>query len=152
MDRQELDSLNKPALIELLVSVLSRIEVLEAENARLKERLAQLEAPAKTPDNSSTPPSLGRKANRPKLSVMWPGMVLTVVVWIVLAAAYSLYLRSLATFAITYAGLSGIFAAMFFVYLAALVLIFGGEINRVVALRMGAKPEEPADLPATDGH
>jgi hypothetical protein len=44
MDRQELDSLNKPALIERLVSVLWRIEVLEAENARLKERLARLEA------------------------------------------------------------------------------------------------------------
>jgi len=91
-------------------------------------------------------------ARRPKLSVMWPGMALTVVVWIVLAAVYSLYLRSLSTFAITYAGLSGIFAAMFFVYLAALVLIFGGEINRVVALKMGAGPEEPVAPPAAGGN
>ena len=73
-------------------------------------------------------------ARRPRLRDMWPGMVLTLIVWIVLAAVYSKYLQSLSTFAITYAGLSGIFAAMFFVYLAALVLIFGGEINRVLVL------------------
>jgi uncharacterized BrkB/YihY/UPF0761 family membrane protein len=34
---------------------------------------------------------------------------------------------------------------MFFVYLAALVLIFGGEINRVVALRMTARRQEPVE-------
>jgi len=66
MTRQELDSLDKPALIDLLVSLLARIEALEAENARLKERLAKLEEPPKTPDNSSVPPSKGQKANRPE--------------------------------------------------------------------------------------
>ncbi len=83
-------------------------------------------------------------ARRPKLSVIWPGMMLTVAVWIVLAVAYSAYLQSLSTFTLTYAGLSGIFAAMFFVYLAALVLILGGEINRVVALHKAATTEAPA--------
>jgi membrane protein len=39
------------------------------------------------------------------------------------------------TFASTYASLSGVFAAMFFVYLAALVLILGGEVNRVLEVR-----------------
>jgi len=37
-------------------------------------------------------------------------MALTVVVWIVLAAAYSVYLQQLSTFTLTYAGLSGLFA------------------------------------------
>lgn len=83
-------------------------------------------------------------AKRQRLSVIWPGMLLTVIVWIVLAGAYSMYLQSLSTFNVTYAGLSGIFAAMFFVYLAALVLIFGGEINRVLVLhkRSAAAPEK----------
>lgn len=66
MNREELESLDKAVLIDLLLSLLSRIEALEAENARLKERLAKLEGPPKTPDNSSTPPSHGRKANRPE--------------------------------------------------------------------------------------
>ncbi len=42
---------------------------LQAENERLKARVAELEAkltrPAKTPANSSVPPSRGQKANRP---------------------------------------------------------------------------------------
>ena len=43
--------------------------VLTAENKKLKARVAELEAkanrPAKTPENSSIPPSKGQKANRP---------------------------------------------------------------------------------------
>jgi len=83
-------------------------------------------------------------ARRQRLSVIWPGMLLTVIVWIVLAGAYSKYLQSLSTFNVTYAGLSGIFAAMFFVYLAALVLILGGEVNRVLVLhkRSAAEAED----------
>jgi membrane protein len=62
-----------------------------------------------------------------------PGVVLTVAVWIGLSAAFSYYVVKFNTFASTYASLSGLFAAMFFLYLAALVLIFGGEVNRVLA-------------------
>jgi membrane protein len=64
-----------------------------------------------------------------------PGVVLTVVVWVVMSSAFSIYLVNFNTFASTYASLSGIFAAMFFVYLAALVLILGGEVNRVLEVR-----------------
>jgi len=61
-----------------------------------------------------------------------PGVLLTVIVWIVLASAFSAYLVNFNSFASTYASLSGLFAAMFFLYLAALVLILGGEVNRVL--------------------
>ncbi|MBI3673311.1 MAG: YihY/virulence factor BrkB family protein [Rhizobiales bacterium] len=61
-----------------------------------------------------------------------PGVLLTVIVWVVLSSIFSLYLVRFNTFASTYASLSGVFAAMFFLYLAALVLIFGGEVNRVL--------------------
>lgn len=64
-----------------------------------------------------------------------PGAVLTVVVWIALSVAFSIYLVNFNTFASTYASLSGLFAAMFFVYLSALVLILGGEVNRVLEIR-----------------
>lgn len=71
-------------------------------------------------------------AKRPRFFELWPGVALTVLVWLGLAIAYSKYLASFSTFASTYAGLSGLFAAMFFLYLAAMVLIFGGEVNRVI--------------------
>ncbi|HRA92564.1 MAG TPA: YihY/virulence factor BrkB family protein, partial [Aestuariivirga sp.] len=61
-----------------------------------------------------------------------PGVLLTVIVWIALASAFSAYLVNFNSFASTYASLSGLFAAMFFLYLAALVLILGGEVNRVL--------------------
>ena len=56
-----------------------------------------------------------------------------------MAGIYGYYLRSFPTFATTYAGLSGIVAALFFLYLAAIVLIFGGELNRVLMLRREAR-------------
>lgn len=71
-------------------------------------------------------------AKRLKTLDVLPGVLLTVVVWIGLASAFSAYLVNFNSFASTYASLSGLFAAMFFLYLAALVLILGGEVNRVL--------------------
>ena len=70
---------------------------------------------------------------------MWVGVAVTVVVWILLAAAYSYYLAHFATFASTYAGLAGIIAALYFIYMLAIIFIFGGEINRVIRLRRKAR-------------
>lgn len=63
-----------------------------------------------------------------------PGVFLTVITWIAMAAGFSYWLLHFNSFASTYASLSGIFAAMFFVYMAALLLILGGELNRVLQL------------------
>jgi membrane protein len=63
-----------------------------------------------------------------------PGAILTVIAWIAMAAGFSYWLLHFNSFASTYASLSGIFAAMFFVYMAALLLILGGELNRVLQL------------------
>jgi transposase len=56
-DFSSLPSSDKDALISAL---LTQVEALIAENAALRERL---NLPPKTPDNSSTPPSQGRKAS-----------------------------------------------------------------------------------------
>jgi membrane protein len=73
-------------------------------------------------------------AKRQRMMEVLPGVVITVIVWVALSSAFSLYLVNFNTFASTYASLSGLFAAMFFLYLSALVLIFGGEVNRVIQL------------------
>jgi membrane protein len=87
----------------------------------------------------------------PARSVSWrrmlPGVLLTVAIWMVQALAFSYWLLRFNSFASTYASLSGLFAAMFFIYLAALVLIFGGEVNRVLEiLSAGEKLNEKPDL------
>ena len=48
------------ALLARVDALVARVAVLEIENAALREKL---QAPPKTPDNSGTPPSQGRKAN-----------------------------------------------------------------------------------------
>ena len=69
-----------------------------------------------------------------------PGIFITVVVWVLLTELFSWYLRNFNSFASTYASLSGIFATMFFIYQAALALIFGGEMNRVIMLLKSNAP------------
>lgn len=86
-------------------------------------------------------------ARRLRVLELLPGVLLTVAVWIALSSAFSYYLVNFNTFASTYASLSGLFAAMFFLYLAALVLIFGGEVNRVLSVRrITRSAPETADL------
>ena len=63
-DLAVLSSCEKDTLISTLVAqvdaLVARVAALETENAALREKL---KAPPKTPDNSGTPPSQGRKAN-----------------------------------------------------------------------------------------
>jgi membrane protein len=76
-----------------------------------------------------------------------PGVMVTTLVWVVVALVYSYYLVSFSTFTSTYASLSGLFAAMFFLYLSALVLLLGGEFNRVLQIhrmRRAAAKLQPA--------
>ena len=71
-DLSQLSHDQKDALIHALLdrvdALVAEVAALRAENARLTARVAELEArlkePPKTPDNSSTPPSKGQKANR----------------------------------------------------------------------------------------
>src|SRR5471030_828780 len=56
----DFSSLSSSEKDELIRALLARVDALIAENAALRERL---NLPAKTPDNSSTPPSQGHKAS-----------------------------------------------------------------------------------------
>jgi transposase len=68
MNRDALERLGKDDVIALVLAQAVQIEALTAEAAVLTKRVADLEAklgqPPKTPDNSSLPPSQGRKPNR----------------------------------------------------------------------------------------
>src|SRR3954447_3561640 len=78
MDREALDRLSHEELLELLTQqaevigrqqdeLAEREEAIERRDEKiraLEEELAQFRRPAKTPANSSVPPSRGQKANR----------------------------------------------------------------------------------------
>ena len=85
-------------------------------------------------------------AKRLRVLEVLPGVILTVIVWIALSSAFSYYLVNFNTFASTYASLSGLFAMMFFLYLSALVLILGGEVNRVIAVRRLGRDAQDSEV------
>lgn len=77
-------------------------------------------------------------AGRPGWRHLWPGIASTVVLWLLSAWIFAYYLRSFANYAATYAGLAGIVTAMFFLYVVALIMIFGAEFNAALGrLRQG---------------
>ena len=78
-------------------------------------------------------------ARRLSIRTMWPGVLFTVTAWAALGSAFSLYLTRYADYASYYAGLAGVMAGLYFLYLSALVLIFGGELNRVLRIRRLAR-------------
>jgi membrane protein len=72
-----------------------------------------------------------------------PGAAVTVALWVALASLFSLYLRNLGRFSVTYGSLGGIVITLMFFYLSALIFIFGAEINsarrRAEAARLRAE-------------
>jgi membrane protein len=59
-----------------------------------------------------------------------PGVLVTLVLWTILTAAFSLYLfTALSRYATLYGGLAGVAIFLFWLWLLALALLTGGEVN-----------------------
>ena len=65
IDLSTLSHAEKDALIRSLLPLVGQLQAALARIAELEARLAKLERPAKTPDNSSLPPSKGQKPDVP---------------------------------------------------------------------------------------
>jgi membrane protein len=68
-------------------------------------------------------------AGRRRLADVWPGVLLSMVLYVLLAAGYSYYL-SLSDYARFYAGLSQLMVALIFFQLTAIIVLLGAELNR----------------------
>ena len=66
---------------------------------------------------------------RRPLARIWPGIILTLGLWLLAARLFSSYLSSVAIYSLTYAGLAGVMTALIFLYLMAVILILGAEYN-----------------------
>jgi membrane protein len=66
------------------------------------------------------------------------GVLLTLVAWWLAAKAFGLYITEVANYSTTYAGLAGIVILMFFLYIQALIFLYGAEVNRSIADFRGA--------------
>ena len=77
---------------------------------------------------------------RRPLRHIWPGILITLVLWTLCAQVFAHYVTTIADYSATYAGLAGIFTAIIFLYLMAVVLILGAEINAEIELRNRGQP------------
>jgi len=74
-------------------------------------------------------------ASSPPLRRIWPGALLTLVLWLVGGGVFSIYITDFNTYSRLYAGLGSVFAALFFLWLVALAFLLGAEINAILAER-----------------
>jgi membrane protein len=64
-----------------------------------------------------------------------PGAVVAWLLWLGAVWGYTIYLRSVPSYSVTYGSLGGIVATLFFFYISALLFIYGAEINSVLRRR-----------------
>jgi membrane protein len=64
-----------------------------------------------------------------------PGALLAWALWLAAVWGYSVYLRSVPSFSITYGSLGGIVVTLFFFYISAFLFVFGAEFNSVLRRR-----------------
>lgn len=64
-----------------------------------------------------------------------PGIVVTLVLWLVGASAFGFWFSRFSNYASTYAGLGSLMAVIFFLYINSVVFIIGGELNAVLQTR-----------------
>ena len=91
-------------------------------------------------------------AGRRRIVDILPGVGLTLGAWIAGAYGFSLYLADFANYASTYAGLAGVMTAIVFLYLMAVILLYGATLNAALGERrqvatVQASPEEPLTSP-----
>jgi len=78
-------------------------------------------------------------AGKRKIKDVWPGVLLSVMLWLAVAALYSYYLN-FSDYTRFYAGLSQLMVALIFFQMTAVIVILGAELNRGIfeLKRMGA--------------
>lgn len=80
-------------------------------------------------------------AGRRSLAEVAPGILVTLILWLVAATSFGFYLAEFpANYVSTYAGLASVMIALVFLYLTASIFVFGGELN--AAIRRGFAPAE----------
>ena len=82
-------------------------------------------------------------AGRRSVTEIAPGIIATLLLWLITGAAFGRYLANYAfAYVSMYAGLASAMVALVFLYVCASIFIYGGELNSVIA-ETRAKPGKP---------
>ncbi|MEM7022677.1 MAG: YihY/virulence factor BrkB family protein [Pseudomonadota bacterium] len=73
--------------------------------------------------------------------IFWPGVLISMVLWVLAATALSIYVANTPSYTITYGALAGVVVTLLFFYLTGVAIIFGAQVNAVV--NFGVPPLTP---------
>src|SRR5450631_410406 len=83
-------------------------------------------------------------AGRRSITEIAPGIVATLLLWLISGAAFGRYLAEYAfAYVSMYAGLASAMVALIFLYVCATIFIYGGELNSVIAKMEKKKRKKP---------
>jgi len=60
---------------------------------------------------------------------LWPGVLVSTLIWLIAAGAFTVYLSFTPTYTVTYGTLAGVIITLMFFYLTGATIIFGAELN-----------------------
>lgn len=66
---------------------------------------------------------------------IWPGVALTIVLWVMAGQGFAIYIARFAEYSATYAGLAGAMSALIFLYMMGAILVLGAEFNGALIQR-----------------
>lgn len=71
---------------------------------------------------------------RQSFRLIFPGVLVTVLLFVIAATGFSQYLSHFANYSVTYGSIAGVVVAMLFFYITSIIFIFGGYFNRHLLL------------------
>jgi membrane protein len=78
-------------------------------------------------------------AGRRRLVDLVPGMIFTLIFWVLGSTGFAWYLSRWGVYASTYAGLASIMIALMFLYIVSVIFIMGGEMNAAIRRYLDAR-------------
>ena len=82
-------------------------------------------------------------AGKRKLKEIVPGLVFTLIGWLIGSTVFANYIDRFSSYVTTYAGLASIMIALVFLYIVSAVFILGGELNAAISRSLEARARVP---------
>ena len=76
----------------------------------------------------------------PSIAAVVPGATVAALVWMLLCAVYSAYIQYLTSFSSTYGALTGVVVLELWMYISALILVYGAELNAELEREADKRP------------
>lgn len=83
-------------------------------------------------------------AGKRRLIDIVPGIIFTLVGWLVGSTVFAAYLDNFSSYVTTYAGLASIMIAVVFLYIVSMIFILGGELNAAISRYVAARARVPS--------